>query len=192
MKPTASTTEQIRSATLHLLERGGREAVSMRRIARAVGITPMAIYHHFPNREALIEAVTNAEFERLAQFWREANRPSERVLLGGLLGYLDYALTHPELFDHLFSRRRPGSRQFPADFRARKSPTLNLVADDIRSKMEAGKLRRDDVWEVALAAWSLAHGLIVLYRAGRVDLPEQEFRALYRRSMKRLIHGLRV
>jgi len=45
-----TTAEQIAKVVLEILESEGPEAVSMRRIAHAVGVTPMAIYHHFPNR----------------------------------------------------------------------------------------------------------------------------------------------
>ena len=59
----SSTKELIRSAALRLLEREGPEGVSMRRVAKQVGITPMAIYHHFRNRDALLVAVTDGEFD---------------------------------------------------------------------------------------------------------------------------------
>ena len=36
----------------------------MRRVAEAVGITPMAIYHHFPNRDSLLNSVTDREFAK--------------------------------------------------------------------------------------------------------------------------------
>ncbi len=53
-----TTAQRIAQAALDLLESEGPEAVSMRRVAEAVGITPMAIYHHFPNRGALLNLIT--------------------------------------------------------------------------------------------------------------------------------------
>ena len=48
-----TTADAIRAAALRILETEGPEAVSLRRVATAVGITPMAIYHHFASREAM-------------------------------------------------------------------------------------------------------------------------------------------
>ena len=49
--------ERIADAALVILEREGAQAVSMRRVAHEVGVTLMAIYHHYANREA--EGVRN-------------------------------------------------------------------------------------------------------------------------------------
>ena len=45
---TKNTADRIANVALAILEKEGPEAVSMRRVAEAVGITAMAIYHHFP------------------------------------------------------------------------------------------------------------------------------------------------
>lgn len=67
---TASTTaEKIRRAALKLFEQGGVQAVSMRRVADAVGITPMAIYRHFANREILLKRLSDDSFQAMAQEW---------------------------------------------------------------------------------------------------------------------------
>src|SRR5690242_20844373 len=67
--PRLSTSDKILRAALKLFERGGAEAVSMRRIADAVGITPMAIYRHFPNREALLKRLSDDSFQAIAHEW---------------------------------------------------------------------------------------------------------------------------
>jgi AcrR family transcriptional regulator len=188
VEPT--TKELIRAEALRLLEREGPQGVSMRKVAKRVGITPMAIYHHFPNRQALLLAVTDGEFERLAACFRTAGRAHRDPLMNAISGYLDYAQSRPRVFDFVFSQERRDARQFPADFRARKSPTLTLLADEIDARMKAGGLRRDDAWELALAIWALIHGLVVLHRGRRIDLPDKEFRALCGRSLQRLLHGL--
>ena len=120
--PRLSTSDKILRAALKLFERGGAEAVSMRRIADAVGITPMAIYRHFPNREALLKRLSDDSFQAIAHEWAaHATHPDvlER-LLALLTPYLDYALANPHLFDHAFSQRRDDARRFPEDFRARQ------------------------------------------------------------------------
>ena len=190
--PQQTTGEHIAQVALEILEAEGAEAVSMRRIASAVDITPMAIYHHFPNREALLNFITDREFSRLLEYIqaRPVRGNLEARLIGIMDGYLDYALARPRVFDYVFSRPRPDARRFPRDFRARRSPTLNPVADIIAGMMEKGFLKRDDIWEIAFAIWAHAHGYVMLYRAGRIALSENEFRELIHRSLRRFVHGL--
>ena len=189
-----STAERISRAALAILEAEGPDAVSMRRVADAVGITPMAIYHHFPNREALLNTITNQEFATFLSYIqkRPMRGSREAQLISAMEAYIDYAFDRPRIFDYVFSEPRPGARRYPDDFRARRSPTLNPIADAVRDAMRAGMLRNDDVWEVALQLWAVTHGYVALYRAGRFNLPEKEFRALVRRALRRLIHGLKA
>jgi len=164
----------------------------MRRVARAVGITPMAIYHHFPGRNALLNTVTDREFAKLLAYIQNhpLRRSPQANLLAVMEGYVDYAFAQPRVFDYIFSHLRPNARKFPRDFRARRSPTLNPVADAVAGAMRDGFLKNDDVWEIAFALWAHVHGYVMLYRAGRIGLSEREFRKLLHRSLGRFIHGL--
>ncbi|MGH9471072.1 MAG: TetR/AcrR family transcriptional regulator [Terriglobia bacterium] len=194
MKRDKKAAETIARVTLRLLEKEGPQAVTMRRVARAAGITPMAIYHHFPGRAALLKTVTEAEFEKLRNFAeaRPTPRSFESQIVHIVDGYLDYAFARPRLFDYVFSRPRTDARRFPEDFRARRSPTLNPLADAVAEGMQKGKLKTDDVWEVALELWAHAHGYIMLYRGGRFSLSEKQFRQLVHRSLRRLLYGLKA
>jgi AcrR family transcriptional regulator len=191
---TGNTADRIARVALAFLEKDGPEAVSMRRIAHAVGITPMAIYHHFPNRNTLMNTITDREFARLlGHIQAHPLRGSgEAKLIAVMEGYVDYAFAQPRVFDYIFSRIRPNARKFPKDFRARRSPTLNPVADAIASAMQDGFLKKDDVWEIAFALWAHVHGYVMLYRGGRIGLSEKEFRKLLHRSMRRFLHGLKA
>jgi AcrR family transcriptional regulator len=189
---TNATAQRIYKCALRILEAEGPQAVSVRRVAKEVGITPMAIYHYFSSREALLEAVVDSEFEQLVDFFDRSNgkQSFEAAMIQSMDGYIEYALAHPRIFDYVFSLQRPGARRFPKDFRARRSPTLNPTADLVSAWMKLGKLKRDDVWEVALELWAHAQGYLSLWRAGRFNLTEDEFRKLVHRSFRRLLHGL--
>lgn len=189
-----TTSERIAEATLLILESEGAEAVSMRRVAQAVGITPMAIYHHFPNREALLNSITDREFANFLGYIerRTVSGSHERRLISAMEAYIDYALDRPRIFDYVFSQSRPAARRYPEDFRQRRSPTLNPLADQVAEAMASGWMKKDDIWEVALELWAVTHGYVALYRAGRFNLEEKKFRALVRRALGRVIHGLRA
>jgi AcrR family transcriptional regulator len=189
-----STADRIANVALAILEQDGPGAVSMRRVAHAVGITPMAIYHHFPNREALLNTITDREFAKLLSHMQAhpLRGTLEQRLISVMEGYVDYAFVQPRVFDFVFTRVRAGARQFPKDFRARRSPTLNPIADMLSLHMQEGGLKKDDVWEVAFALWAHVHGYVMLFRGGRIGLSEKEFRQLLHRSLRRFLHGLKA
>lgn len=193
MAEHTNTEQRIARCALRVLEKEGPEAVSMRRIAGNVGITPMAIYHHFPSREELLRSVVEKEFEQLLEFIRKAPRRGsfEEDIVHIMDSYLDYGFARPHIFDYMFSNVRGDARRFPDDFRARRSPTLNVIADAVARWMDEGRLKRDDVWEIAFELWAHAHGYLMLYRAGRFNLSQKEFKKLVQRSIKRLLDGLK-
>jgi AcrR family transcriptional regulator len=187
-----TTAERIVAAATRVLEREGAEQVTMRRVARAVGVSAMAIYRHFPNREALLRRVVDETFAKLSARWSPpaGDRDFETRLMEMSDHYLDFALEHPHAFDYMYSSRRDDARRFPEDFRARCSPTANLLADLVEEGMSSGFLRRDDVWDVTMALWAHGHGLICLYRGARFSYSAKQFRDFYRASLLRTLRGL--
>jgi AcrR family transcriptional regulator len=186
------TRARILTVAMRLLEKGGQDAVTTRRVARAVGVTAMALYHHFPDRDALLRALAAVESDRIAALfdsWPARGSPVHRLRRMGE-SYVDYAFARPRLFAFLFLQDRPDVRRFPADFRDRRSPILNRVADTVAEAMLAGALRKDDFWEVAVDLWAFVHGHLALYHGGRFAYSESEFRAFFRRSLNRFLKGL--
>jgi hypothetical protein len=106
--------------------------------------------------------------------------------------FVDHAFENPRLFELMFLTKREGARQYPEDFRMRRSPTASVSADIIARGMEAGEFRKDDVWEIVFETGAMMQGLIMLYLGGRMALSPAEFRALFRRSFGRYLNGLRA
>ena len=189
----ASNQRKIATASRRLLDKEGTEAVTMRRVAKAVGITPMAIYRHYPDRAALLNSLADEGFEELVARLagkRFSGSVEERLTKMGEI-YLDHALENPRLFELMFLKRREGARRYPRDFKADRSPTANLMVEVIQEGMATGYFRDDDPWEIVFEMGALSHGLIMLYLGGRTAVSRTHFRALYRRSFGRYIHGIR-
>jgi AcrR family transcriptional regulator len=187
------TVKRIAAAARRLLDEEGVDAVTMRRVADAVGITAMAIYRHFPDRAGLLNAVANQGFEELAArlaAMRFSGDIEQRLTSMGQT-YLDHALKNPRLFELMFLKPREGARKYPRDFKAGRSPTANLMIDVVKEGIKSGYFRKDDPWEIVFEMGALSHGLIMLYLGGRMDISAGGFRALYRRSFRRYIHGIR-
>jgi AcrR family transcriptional regulator len=193
----AATADRIVVAAHRLLERHGAEAVTMRRVADAVGITAMAIYRHYPDRAALLNAIADRGFAQLAAQLGALKPPGSKAGIEAVMNrmtdvYLDHALAHPRLFELMFLAPRKGARRYPRDFKAGKSPTANAFVAAIEHGMARGELRRDDPWEVTFEIGALVDGLILLYLGGRFDGGPARFRALVKRSLRRYVHGIRT
>jgi AcrR family transcriptional regulator len=190
-KSNQSTREKLLAVALELMESSdGVDGVTMRAVAAAAGVTTMATYKHFQNRDALLRAATAAEYPRIAGYFARANARTEVPGMRGMLGYLNYALDHPQIFRYMFSYHRADAFVFPHDLKESKSLTFNILLGVVSELMERQVLRSDDVAETALSIWAHAHGLITLYLSGRIAAPRTTFQKLYVRSLDRLARGL--
>ena len=111
---TASPHETILEAARDLIAEGGIEAMSMRAVAERVGVSATAIYHHYANKQALVDAVVRLAFER---FGAEMQAAADRHPRGSLqrvraLGeaYARFALEHEASFRIIFSIAAPTLR----------------------------------------------------------------------------------
>jgi AcrR family transcriptional regulator len=189
------TAERIAGAARALLSAEGAAAVSMRRIAAAVGVTPMALYRHYPNRDALLGVVADRAFAELLRRWQQ--RPPDDTdavaqLHAAFDALLDVAVDDPHLYRFLFTEVRAQARTYPDDFRKGDSPTLTVVADIIRTGIDQHLLRDDDVWDVAFTVAAHMQGLILLQQGGRTDPAVDRFRAVSHASLERILDGLRA
>lgn len=187
-----TTSEKIARAARRLLDKEGAAGVTTRRVARAVGITPMALYRHYPNRDGLLNALADAGFVeltgRLAAL--ELKGSLERQFETIMNVYLDFGFEMPRLYELMFLTKREGARQFPEDFKRGTSPTANVAAGLIAKAMQEGTFRKDDVWEIVFETGALQQGMMMLYLGGRVSMTPDQFRALCHRSLRRYVHGI--
>ena len=188
-----STPERITAAARKLLDREGSDAVTMRRVAKGVGITPMALYRHVVNRDDLLNILADAGFADLSARLADASQfqNPEKRLLQILDVFLDFAFDRPRMFELMFLQRRPGARQYPRDFRDGKSPTAKFFAAAVEAGIKQKIFRVDDVWEVVFEMGAILHGLVMLYLGGRVEMPQEDFRALCHRTFGRYLNGIR-
>jgi AcrR family transcriptional regulator len=186
------TSEKIATAARRLLDKEGADAVTMRRVATAVSITPMAVYRHYPNRAGLLNALADKGFEDLAARLPDAlSGDIEKQMTKILDIFLEHALQNPRLFELMFLKQREGARRYPQDFKAGQSPTANLMAKVIQEGMKTGYFREDDVWEIVFEMGALMQGLLMLYLGGRMAMSPTHFRSYCHRSFRRYMNGIR-
>jgi AcrR family transcriptional regulator len=189
-----TTKNRITAAASWLLTEKGADGVTMRKVAAAVGITPMAIYQYFPDRDALLHEVADEAFAGLMKRWGAEPRSvaADARLREMLVDHVDFALAQPRLYEYMFTERRDQARKFPEDFRARRSPTFTLLADAIADGIAQNLFRDNDIWESSLMIAAFLHGLIQLYHGERIGMPDPDFRVLCLSLGERMIDGLRI
>lgn len=143
-----------------LLETEGAAAVSMREIAKRVGVTHRALYRWYPDRDAVLAALAAEGFRRLAATVRStaSMAPPTESRAAFVRAFLQFALQHKALYQLTMSRDRAALKRYPALGAAAN----DMVAASLEVFGEVEVQPRDFV----IALWSLLHGLSDLYGAG--------------------------
>jgi len=152
------------TAGLALLEEAGEAGLSLRAAARRAGVSAMAPYRHFPDKAALLAAIAARGFDALADRLEAADAGADGHAAMAAQGaaYVAFAMERPALFRLMFGPRGPGC---PPEFEAASNRAYAALAT--RAASLAGAMPAEDV---ALACWSLVHGLAGLIIDGRVPL----------------------
>ena len=168
--------DDIVRGALAIIERtGSADAVTLRAVAREVGIAAPSIYAHFTDREAIIMAAVVGIFDELADSVEQAEAsaggdPVAR-LLAGCQAYLDYGLAHPARYGLLFSPRQLAPEDYckPVPVGPDGRPVLEFGAEafsrlvqGIQECVEAGVSASEDVLADATAVWVALHGAVTL------------------------------
>ncbi|MEQ1499051.1 MAG: TetR/AcrR family transcriptional regulator [Novosphingobium sp.] len=152
-------------AGLKALEAQDISEIALRQLAREVGVSPTAVYRHFPDKNALMAALAQAGIEQMAAWQAKAAAATgpEHAFAATGRAYVRWALAHPALFKLVFSQcREVGQTVFGNNGSARM---LRQFATELTGD-EAGAQR------LMLQAWALVHGLAMLMLDGQ--LPHDE------------------
>lgn len=187
-KPTGA---RIFSAARALFDQDGADGVSMRRIADKVGITPMAIYRHYPDKDALLNALM---LDGFASWEARVEALPDTGPLGWLQGmgeaFLDFALTEPRRYEAAFLLKASAARKYPGDFEAGRSPVISKMMAHVEAAKAQGLFEDIPTIDITISFTALSQGLVDMYRAGRF-MGEAEFRKAYRRAASHCIQSFR-
>jgi AcrR family transcriptional regulator len=158
--------EAVVEEGLRLLCTNGAEALSLREIARNVGVSATAIYRHFPDKDALLKALAAAGFAQLGE------KQSAVAGGGGKEGfaaigqaYVRFALENPSLFRLMFSAT---PAHVHPDVESHKGSAAWLLRTGIANLMPPGASKQAE-FAAMLRAWALVHGLAMLILDKQVD-----------------------
>ena len=178
------TKERIFAAAKTVLDREGLSGLTIRKVAARARMSPMAMYRHFADKDALLDALMADGFAAWEAKVRRLGAREPVAWLQELVeAYLDFALDQPHQFDAAFFLPAPKARRYPDDFAAGRSAVVTEVLLRIDQARAEGRLNGPPALEIALAISALAQGLVSMHRANRFS-SEKEFKALYRAAMR--------
>lgn len=176
-------------AALDALEREGPKALTLRSLARTVGVSAMAPYHHFADRSDLLAAVAAEGFRRLQQDKQSAlqavgDDPAS-ALVAGTASYVAFMLSNPNLYRLMQGMQLGNGCAQPELREAAAAPAANLrrLVDQLLSSRESAP----NPQRAARALWALAHGVGTLALEGHIG--RNDAHTVAREGVESLIAG---
>jgi AcrR family transcriptional regulator len=159
----------LAAAAALIEETGSEQSVTLREIARRIGIAAPSIYEHFPSRDAIVYAVIDdcsSELRTMVKQALDSQPDPPGRLRAGCAAYLRFADQRPGQYRVLFSRyQHLGDR--PADRAVLRAEALTLLVTAVRDCASAGQITTGDPDGDAVIIWSALHG----YASLRASLP---------------------
>ncbi len=150
-------------AALREAEQGGPEAISIRALAKELGVSQPAPYRHFADREALLQAVTAEAFRQFNAILRAAiDKPSKRSKLSRFAQTaLEFGLRRNGIYRLMFASRTMACSEKDSELRLAAHETMGLLLESFEAPA-VGLLRERH----ALQVWAALHGVISLAEQG--------------------------
>ena len=163
------------------LESGGVEAISLRSIARTLGVSHAAPAHHFAGRDDLLAALATEGFQEFADRLEAAMGGHGSNTWVREIGhaYVRFALDHPERYRLMFTSRLTSSTDCPEPLTHESSRAYLALLRAVHGDDQLPDATTYRMAAPELRTWALVHGAVMLWLDGQLgDMSESEFRAL--------------
>ncbi len=195
-------------AAMKLIDSNEVELLSLRNLAKEVGVTPSAVYNHFPNKIALMLAIKIRLYDEFNKFfesrYNHTNDP-EQDLLKVCMVYYYFSQDYPSRFQFLFSYIFPMEWSTPkmVELSCRTLVRIRNLIPEIYDKYKV-PVSDEKVVNTSLLVWAQLHGLVALKKSGSIkaavafqDWPEacslvnhEQVEGLIRNHLKMTVNGI--
>ncbi len=157
--------ESLVLAGMEILSERGIDGLTLRNVAKRVGVSHTAPYNHFSDKQALLAAISTAGhlqlFQTLSDTYEKFKQSSSEIIVEIAWTYLQFALDDPGRFKLMFSGALEEERNHP-DYLAIAQKNISLFEEIIQYCQVTGQLPEGKVEAVAIKLWSLVHGFVIL------------------------------
>lgn len=165
-------------AALELVSLKDVESLSLREVARRVGVSHTAPYRHFADKDALLAAVAEEGFQLLRQQLKTAMHQATSDSLKQLqtigMAYIQFALDHASHYRIMFGAYGATSAQKTPALAEAAMQALMVIINSIVAGQQAGVMRTEDPQQLAWAAWALVHGLAMLLIDQQISVTDSQ------------------
>jgi AcrR family transcriptional regulator len=188
--------QSLINAALELItENQETKTLSLREVARRVGVSHAAPYRHFADKDALLAAVAEEGFHVLTLCLQSSLENTSYDPLQGLqaigVAYVEFAIAHPAHYRVMFGAFRADSQSYPS-LSASGQEAFTVMINTIEIAQDAGKINRGESQHLAWVAWSLVHGLAMLLLEGQLPIAdERDVISLAKLATESLICGIK-
>ena len=182
--------ERLCEAAEQLFAEKGPEAVTMRQLAGALGVSPMTPYRYFKDKDDILAAVRTSGFDRFAETLEAAYaRPGDARAKSTAVGeaYLTFAFEHPNTYKLMFDLNQPNECDYPDLVRAGRR-AHDCMSGYVKGLIEAGAIE-GDAEQIGLMFWAATHGAVGLELVGK--LPPGQAKLLVSQMISAIARGLR-
>lgn len=160
--------QRLIGSAVSVLTSEGVEAVTLRRIARAAGVSHGAPLRHFTGRSELLAAVAASGFEELHRRAVSPSGPGPRQrLLTACRRYLDFAQENPAMFELMF--RADLIDVLEPELSRRSGAVFDQFLDLVTRAQEGGWRRGAASRPLAASLWAALHGIAALWLRGGIE-----------------------
>jgi len=140
-------------------------SLSLRGIARRIGVSHNAPYRHFPDKESLLVAIAEIGFARLHKALEKAAKSSfnnhQQKLENIGVAYIQYAVENPAYYRVMFSDRQLICEKYP-ELNRLSQAAFKVLFNAIEAGQKAEVFIKHNSLQLARVCWSLTHGLSML------------------------------
>ena len=165
--------------------------VSLREVARRVGVSQAAPYRHFADKDALLAAVAEEGFQRLLKALDAGSDPEPLARLQSSgVAYVKFAIAYPAHYRVMFSTFRIEQGN-DSSLNAAAGEAFAVMVDAISAGQAMGVIQPGHPRQLAWITWSLVHGLALLLIDRQLPVvDEQEMLSLVTLATHSLVYGL--
>lgn len=159
---------------LEHLKSHGPGKISLRALARDVGVSQTAPYRHFEDKTALLAALSTEGFRRLyeasSSVMKIKGSAADALQMSGK-AYIHFALDNPELYRLMFGPMLSPDDDFP-ELEEAGGNAFNVIVSLVQRGIETGEFIDKDPLLVANSTWAMVHGISSLMLDRRFDCVE--------------------
>ena len=153
--------EELLAQGMAIVEAEGLGSLTMREIAKRVGVTQTAPLHHFETKAALLAAIAAQGFRMLFDYrigaLKDKRTPGER-LMAVLMAYVEFALAHPALYQLMHGPEIPDKTLFP-ELNDAATRSYSLLESAVADYLFENEGSMEGSRDATLAAWTVCQGL---------------------------------